>query len=270
MNARVMTNSMVQDKLSGRDNDTDQMVTTFSRPVFSLMFTIFIIFLFGVGGWRLMDPSTLPITHVRVEGNFQHLSTEKMQTLVSRVIRGGFFNLNVMSIKEVLLSEPWVHWVVVQRVWPDSLNVHVVEQTATAHWNTHDLLNASAQIFTPENAESITSLPRLSGPVDSQALVFERYLELEQALTPKNIKIQSLNLSERRAWRIQLQDGPLIILGRNDVDSRIRRFTSSVLGSLRDELSNVKQIDLRYTNGFAIQWLGDSQQSIESGLENNG
>ena len=84
MNARVMTNLMVQDKLSGRDNDTDQMVTTFSRPVFSLVFTIFIIFLFGVGGWRLMDPSTLPITHVREEGNFQHLSTEKMQTGLDR------------------------------------------------------------------------------------------------------------------------------------------------------------------------------------------
>jgi cell division protein FtsQ len=61
-----------------------------------------------------------------------------------------------------------------------------------------------------------------------------------------------------------------VILGRNDVDNRIKRFTGVVLGSLHEELDRVEQIDLRYTNGFAIRWLGNSQNLFESGLENNG
>ncbi|MFT5132025.1 MAG: cell division protein FtsQ [Gammaproteobacteria bacterium] len=270
MNAQVMTNSMAEEKFSMEDEQTVSTVRPMSRPVFSLLFILLIFVLCAFGSSRLMDPATLPIRHVRIEGNFQHLSTEKMQSMVSSVIRGGFFNLNVMNIKETLLREPWVDSVIVQRVWPDGLNVYVKEQSAIAHWNKNDLLNVSAHIFSPENAGQIGGLPELFGPAYTQTLLLERYREIEKALTPFAITIQSLTLSERRAWQIQLQDGPLILLGRNDVDSRIGRFTQSAITSLADEIKNVKQIDMRYTNGFAIQWLGDSEKPIESGLENNG
>ncbi len=245
------------------------MSTHMPRPLANLIFILLILVLLSVGGWRLLDPTTLPIKHVRIEGNFQHLSPGKMQSMVVAVIRGGFFHLNVMSIKEALLSDPWVNWVVVQRVWPDGLSVHVKEQIAMAHWNTDDLLNESAQVFSPETAQLINGIPFLSGPANTQTLVFRRYHEIREALQHQ-VTIRSLSLSERRAWQLQLQDGPLVILGQNNVDSRIDSFTGSVLTSLSDELKRVKQVDMRYTNGFAIQWLDNFQQSIKSGLENNG
>lgn len=270
MNAQMMTSSMAEEKMSAVNKVADSEARPMSRTPASLLFVLLILVLCGLAGWRLLDPATLPIRHVRVEGNFQHLSTEKMQFLVTNVIRGGFFNLNVKTIKEALLAEPWVYWVAVQRVWPDGLRVNVKEQQATGYWNETDLLNDSAQIFSPETAVSIADIPKLSGPVDTQTLVLTRYREMQNALTPFAIIITKLNLSERRAWRIQLQEGPLVILGRNDVDSRIDRFTGPVIASLKDELSRIKQIDLRYTNGFAIQWTSNFQQLNEPGLENNG
>ncbi len=265
-----MTNSMVEEKMPVADRGPHSLDKILSRPFVSLIFVLLVLVLCGLGIWRLLDPATLPIRHVRIEGNFQHLSPEKMQSMVTDVIRGGFFNLNVMSINEALLREPWVYWVVVQRVWPDGLSVHVKEQTAIGHWNNNELLNPSAQIFSPEAAASISGMPFLSGPVDTQALVLERYREIADAVSPFAIKITSLSLSGRRGWRVQLHDGPLVILGRNDVHSRIQRFSGSVLASLRDELTRIKQIDMRYTNGFAIQWLSNPSQLIESGLENHG
>jgi cell division protein FtsQ len=270
MNAFVMTGPMAKERKSDMQKSERGSVQSLSRKPISVLFVSAILILVGVASWKLMDPLTLPIRHVRIEGNFQHLSNEKMQSLVSRVISGGFFNLNVMNIKEELLHEPWVYWVVVQRVWPDGLNVNVVEQTAIAKWNESDLLNEKAQIFSPELTVSIANLPMLAGPPETESLVLERYRRIEIALTPKAIKIESLSLSQRRAWQIQLENGPLIILGRNDVDNRIKRFTGIVLDSLHEELDRVEQIDLRYTNGFAIRWLGNSQNLFESGLENNG
>ncbi len=269
MSAQIMTNPMVDQHLSAADTQTKSSNEPMPRPLANMISVLLILILSGVGTWRLLDPATLPIKHVRIEGNFQHLSPQKMQSMVSAVIRGGFFNLNVMSIREAILREPWVNWVVVQRVWPDGLSVHVKEHTAAAHWNTDDLLNDSAQLFSPETAHSINGIPNLSGPINTQALVFRRYREINKALQPF-VAVESLSLSERRAWQFQLQDGPLVILGRNDVDSRIDRFTGPVLTSLGDDLRRVKQIDLRYTNGFAIQWLDNFQKSIESGLEKNG
>lgn len=270
MNAQVMMGSMTKDKHVSPGKDTDAPVVQVSTAPGSLFFVLLLVVLCALSGWRLLDPATLPIKHVRIEGNFQYLSPEKMQTLVTDVIRGGFFNLNVSTIKEALLAEPWVYWVVVQRVWPDGLRVNVIEQQATAYWNETDLLNESAQIFTPEAAVSIVDLPWLSGPAETQKLVMTRYGEMQAALTPLAIRVGKVSLSERRAWRIQLQDGPLVILGRNDIESRIDRFTESVVASLSDEISKIKQIDMRYTNGFAIQWTSNIPQLIESGLENNG
>lgn len=270
MNAQMMTSSMAEEKLSVVNKAADAVARPMSRTPASLLFVLLILVLCGLAGWRLLDPATLPIRHVRIEGNFQHLSTEKMQSSVTNVIRGGFFNLNVRTIKEALLAEPWVYWVVVQRVWPDGLRVNVKEQQATGYWNENDLLNDSAQIFSPESAVSIADIPKLSGPAETQMLVLKRYREIQDVLTPLAIKITKLGLSERRAWRIQLQQGPLVILGRNDVDSRIDRFTGPVIASLKDELSRIKQIDMRYTNGFAIQWNNNVPQLDESGLENNG
>ena len=270
MNAFVMTGPIAEEKKSQTEKSAAGTAQPLSKKLISMSFVSLIIILFGVAGWKLMDPLTLPIRHVRIEGNFQHLSTEKMQNIVSSVISGGFFNLNVMNIKEELLREPWVYWVVVQRVWPDGLNVNVVEQSAIAHWNESDLLNDEAQIFSPEEKLLIAKLPKLAGPPETESLVLDRYRQIEKTLTPRAIKIESLSLSQRRAWQIRLENGPLVILGRNDVDNRIKRFTGVVLSSLYEELDKVEQIDLRYTNGFAIRWLGNSQNLLESGLENNG
>ncbi len=270
MNAQLMANPMTNESLPAMDTADNTSEQPVSRSASGLLSVLFVVLLCVLGGWRLMDPATLPIRYVRIEGNFQHLSPEKMQTMVSNVISGGFFNLNVMTINKSLLREPWVYWVAVQRIWPDGLSVQVEEQTAAGHWNGSALLNSSAQIFSPEAAESVTGLPFLSGPVDTQVLVLERYRELESALAPFAIHVEKLSLSERRAWRAQLQGGPLVILGRSDVDSRIHQFAGPVLASLRDELSRIKQIDMRYTNGFAIEWNNNSRQSIEPGLENNG
>ncbi len=270
MNASILTDAMAEEEKPEVEKSAHGSVQSLSKKLTSMVFVSLIVILFGIAGWKLMDPLTLPIRHVRIEGNFQHLTTEKMQNLVSSVISGGFFNLNVMNIKEELLREPWVYWVVVQRVWPDGLNVNVVEQTAIAHWNDSALLNDKAQIFSPEQTTSIAKLPKLAGPRETQSLVLDRYHDIENALSPKATKIERLTLSQRRAWQIQLENGPLVILGRNDVDNRIKRFTGVVLGSLHEELDRVEQIDLRYTNGFAIRWLGNSQNLFESGLENNG
>ena len=121
MNAQMMTSSMAEEKLSVVNKAADSVARPISRAPGSLLFVLLILVLCALTGWRLLDPATLPIRHVRIEGNFQHLSPEKMQSLVTNVIRGGFFNLNVKTIKEALLAEPWVYWVVVQMDLPRNL-----------------------------------------------------------------------------------------------------------------------------------------------------
>ena len=266
MNAHVMTGAVTAERAPGVKPGTSPVKETTRGSYAHLVFALTIFVLVFAGSWRLMDPATLPIRHVRIQGSFAHLSTDKMQSIVSNVLDGGFFNLNVLGIKEALLDEPWVDWVVVKRIWPDALTVQVKEQSAVAHWNDSSLLNETAFVFSPDNASEITGLPFLAGPEGTQAVVFSRYGELSNLLLGI-ARIEKLSLSERRAWSVQLQHGPVIILGRNDIDARIARLTESVLPNLKGEIENLKRIDLRYTNGFAIEWQGKQALPEDSGQE---
>lgn len=267
MSAQLLAEPVPQRETRLRKKTEDAESQVKVRVQVHIIFSVVILALFVAGLTKLLAPSTLPIRHVRIQGNFHYLSTAKMQSIVTDVIKGGFFNLNVMDIREALMDEPWVERVVVKRIWPDALDVHVKEQIAVAHWNRKSLLNGTAGVFTPEDAWLIEGLPYLSGPEGSASMVFDRFRLLEDAL--KGVaSIRDLGLSERRAWRLQLARGSAIILGRNDVQSRIDRLTDSVLPNLHEELVNVEQIDMRYTNGFAIKWRNNSEESLAAGKDN--
>ncbi len=269
MSAQMLVDSLGDEKIPSPTRQQSDPVEEPGISLVKLIFALLLVLITGLVIQRLLDPLTLPIKQVRIEGNFHHLSTEKMQGMVTAVIKGGFFNLNVMSIKEELLREAWVDQVVVRRVWPDGLNVLVKEQIPVARWNETSLLNSESEVFSPSPLDSITGIPSLIGPDKSEQLVLQRYLQITEALGGK-AKVEELLLNDRRAWKLKLAEGPVVILGRSDVDLRIDRFTDSVLSSLNEELSKVKQIDLRYTNGFAIQWLQQYETKDESGLGKNG
>jgi cell division protein FtsQ len=80
------------------------------------------------------DPNNMPLRSVQVEGEFRKLSAEHLQHAVANAVRGGFFTVNVDAVRRAAESLPWVASARVRRVWPDALQLHVVEQRAAARW----------------------------------------------------------------------------------------------------------------------------------------
>lgn len=218
-----------------------------------LVLLLLIVGLLGYGASRLLNEQTLPIRHVRVEGDFQHLSTTALQERATEVVRGGFFNVNVETIQRVLLEEPWIREVSVKRVWPDSITVTIQEQVAVARWNDTAMLNADGGLFAPDPGTFPAGLPRLSGPGGAYAQVLRFYRRL-QGILPAAWRISELNLSDRRAWQVGFAGGPAVYLGRRDIDRRTRRLVDYVPASLEEFQGSVESVDMRYTNGFAVQW----------------
>lgn len=234
------------------------------------LFILALLVLLVSAGSLLMDPQTLPVKKVRVEGDFRRLSPESLQTTVTEVVRGGFFNVNVEMIKESLFQNPWVYKVTVRRIWPDALSVKVTEQTAIARWGEQGLINLQAEFFAPPKETFPKNLPVLMGPGDSYAILLEQFIQIRDALAARRLQVSGLTLNDRRAWQFELVNGPLVILGRQDVDRRVERFTDYVTTRLANRLSQIKSIDMRYTNGFAVQWQKSSSDIVELGQENHG
>lgn len=200
-------------------------------------------------------PEVLPIKYVRIKGEFIHLSPGRLKESATKLVRGGFFDVNVEAIRRGLLREAWVNEVTVRRVWPDTLTVYIAEHEPVARWRDKHLLSRDGKVFTPAADSFPAGLPLLRGPSDTHGLALEKRELIRAKLAPWNLSLASLTLTERRAWEFQLASGPRIMLGKREVDEKLERFFRFVLAPQVLNLSQVESIDMRYTNGFAIRWM---------------
>ena len=204
----------------------------------------------------LFGAGTHPIRKVSVEGDFKYLTPTYIQALVAEDLRAGFFEVNVQQIRSRLLDEPWIFDATVERQWPDVLRVAIIEQVPIVRWGKHALLNANADVYAPAPSSIPTGLPMLSGPIGSEAEVLARYRLISEQLHVLQLEIAAVTVSERGAWTVAFRDQTQLVIGRNDIDRRLARFIASFETWLKPQWSTIERVDLRYTNGFAVQERG--------------
>ncbi len=215
-----------------------------------LMATLVVTVIVASFVW-MMKPDTMPIRQVHIEGEFLRLDTNRLRRLVAEKVRGGFFYIDVVAIRNALLVLPWVNDASVHRVWPEDLRVAIKEQIAVVRWNETGLLNEQGQYFSPQRNTFPPSLPLLEGPEESQELLLKRFKLLKQTY---GLSVAHLKMDERRAWTFKLENGLSIVLGKRDFENRIKRFVNVVINNLGKKTSQIREIDMRYTNGFAVRW----------------
>ena len=207
-------------------------------------------------------PEILPIKRVQISGLFVYLSPAELETKAEDAIRGGFVTVSVAGIKRELMQDEWISEVAVRRVWPDSLLIYVTEYQPVALWGSSGLISSEAAVFSPPQESFPPGLPFLNGPRGSEAAVLEKYEYLKTELARRGMEIEMLMLTERRAWQFRLADGPLVLLGRKDVEARFERFFNFAIPYHIGRLLQAQSIDMRYTNGFAVKWASGSVTSI--------
>ncbi len=202
---------------------------------------------------KLMDPQTLPLQQVKLEATFKKISKEQLHEVVSAQVNGGFFNVDVVAITDAVSALPWVDTVEVRRVWPDAVHVTIKEQVALARWRDQALVNMRGELFSPALESFPAGMVELHGPDTSVASMAHQFSVFNQLLEQADLNMKRIVLSQRRAWELELNDGVTVVLGRGDVEKRLQRFVQ-FYSPLLAAAENVKRVDMRYTNGFAVQW----------------
>ena len=146
----------------------------------------------------------------------------------------------------------------VRRIWPDSIEVSIEEQTATARWRQADgesrLVNTYGEVF---DASSEIELPVFSGPEGSAPQMLARQQEFTTELNTLGRQIRVMDLSLRQAWRVTLDNGLVMVLGRDEaghtVNDRMARFIAAYHGLAQKIPFQPGTVDMRYPNGFAVR-----------------
>ena len=206
------------------------------------------------GAQALLDR---PVNKLQLHGVFQRVTPIQVEAALAPALDHGFLSSDLDELRRLVETLDWVDEVAIARVWPDTLVVRVVEHQAAARWGNTGLLNTSGELFTDESRYEFPELPRLAGPRGEERQVASQYLALRGRLAEANLTLDTLSMDERGAWQIELASGQEIRLGRRDLQRRVDRFFEVVVPVMAAEMQRVSYIDLRYTNGFSVGWLGE-------------
>lgn len=105
-------------------------------------------------------------------------------------------------------------------------------------------------------AASNAEMPQFDGPQGSSGGLLARYAEFSSLLQPMGLGLVGLALSAREAWQLRLDNGLVIMLGReqerSQLSDRLKRFITA-WPRVREQIDiDIKVADLRYPSGFAL------------------
>ena len=142
----------------------------------------------------------------------------------------------------------------VQKRWPDTVVVKVEEFIPFAHWNQGQLISSRGEAFAVPDADGIQGLPWLSGPQDQLEQVLKNWTKFNDELMSAGLEIEQMTLDQRGAWSMVLNNGTRVHLGRAAAGERLARLMRGWDALLQGRLAPPRDVDLRYTNGFAVRW----------------
>ena len=194
----------------------------------------------------------LPIETVEVEGEFKYLMPEDLKRYVLPKVQGGFFSVQLETIRDSLLQLPWVEDVSIHRQWPQTLRIRVMEKLPVAYWGDTGYVSSKGELFEPEFIDKEIEFPLLVGMDGQHAVMLKELGKMQLLIAELNMNIVKIKQDARRSWVLALSSGFELRLGRNNMHERLQRFADVYNQHLKKQESKIKHIDMRYTNGFAV------------------
>ena len=210
------------------------------------------------GGMGIVAPDRWPIRWLEVNGDFQRVSAEQLRANLSPSLDSSFFTVDLNGLEAAAGRISWVASVEVQKIWPDTVTVTVDEYEPVAHWNSGQLIASNGDPFSVPEADELQGLPWLQGPETRLEEVLDTWVEIDQRLGALGLEVARLSLDDRGAWSLQLNNGTQVYLGRDSMEERLQRLLSSWDALMEQQEVPPRDIDLRYTNGFAVAWAQES------------
>ena len=219
----------------------------------------------GAVVWLVRVPS-LPVQQVVFAQALQHTQRTEVEQVLSGVLKGNFFSINLEAVRGELERLPWVRKVELRRVWPARLEVKVEEHRPAARWGEgrDELVNSFGEVFAASAPEAeIGTLPLLYGPPGTAPEVLKRYGEFVGDFKALEQRPVQVTLSPRLAWQVKLDSGMLVQMGREQqkspVAARLRRFVAFYPELVAKRAGQPAVVDLRYPNGFAMRVAGEGK-----------
>lgn len=225
--------------------------------------------------WLARRP-VFAIRAVQVEGDVARNSTATLRANALPRLSGTFLTMNLQQARQAFEAVPWVRNATVQRVWPAKLRVRLEEHQPVAYWELkaegadaqsdaaveRQLVNSFGEVFQANLGDvEDENLPTLSGPAGTAGHMLSLWKQLQPLTQTLSDNAERLDLSGRGSWRLRLEKGAEIELGRGsdaEVLARFQQFVLTLTQMTSRYQSELLAADLRHRDGYALRLRGVS------------
>ncbi len=216
----------------------------------------------------LIQSERWTIKQVDVAAEYQRVTAEQVRLIIKKTGERSFFRLDTDQVKNSLKSLHWVREAHVVKQWPDSLKVTLIEHQPRVIWNEQQLINQRGDLFTVERIDDVADLPKIYAPDNQVEEVYKLFKRFNRLLQPVGHEIAVARVSQRGGWELELRNGLHINLGTEQQESRALRLADTWQNLMRASQQAPQRIDLRYSNGYVVQW-HPGNESMQPTEDNN-
>jgi cell division septal protein FtsQ len=190
------------------------------------------------------------IKTVNVSGS-KNTDLEKLKKQFNFLVNTSILSIDHKKMNEVVLQNEWIHFVNINKKFPSTVNVMVVEHEPFVFWkkgNNNIIITKEFTLIEKFSSNNFSNQTQAKGNFDVEDLK-----RLYKALNNNNFdlaNIVSFEFINSERWDLFLKSNKKIMLGRYDYNQQISNLNKVLIQSKDEKFSYV---DLRLKNKIFVK-----------------
>ena len=210
---------------------------------------------------QILRSGYFTIERVQVDSALQRVHRGLVERATWRNINGNYLSVDLRAVESALEEVPGVYQAVIRRIWPDTLAVSITETGAMARFVEITEGVTSDEYINLPPSSPLQTVPVLRAQASDRQWLVNVFMQILPALRDAQLQPLSLSFTPAGRWDLELQPAGAtpnthfaLLLGRDEITNKVSRFASSYAIALHPRKEMISQVDMRYTNGFAVRW----------------
>jgi cell division septal protein FtsQ len=187
---------------------------------------------------------------VNVSGS-KNTDIEKLKKQFNFLVNTSILSVDHKKMNEVVMQNEWIHFVNVNKKFPSTINVVVVEHEPFVFWkkgNNNLIITKEFTLIEKFNLNNFSNQTQARGNFDIEDLK-----KLYKALNSNNFDLSNITSFEfinSERWDLSLKSNKKIMLGRHDYNQQINNLNKVLIQSKDEKFT---YIDLRLKNKIFVK-----------------
>ncbi len=229
-----------------------------------------LVFVFAQIAPQLRSLLSPPVVKVLLSGKLVHVDPEEVYSTFIGLEKLDFFHMDLRHMKERVETLPWVHAASIEKIWPQTLRIKIIERTVVSRWGEGKLLARSGIVYESESFDS-SVLPVLRATRGREEFLLSVYEKFSGRLSQCGMQVRGLEEDGYGSLNLLLVNGALVLFGHYAPEERMRRFLNVCAVAPKALFVHAARMDFRHSYGFAVTWKegldGVMKEIFRSGIQ---